>query len=202
MTKPFNVRNSCENCGHQTSAETAFGRWMRHHPKLRSTVNHIVRTDTDHTILRFKTYENGKQSREFQLMMCVEVKEFGSYPDDAQRDLLNFQHNFVMNTSQNRHGAKTYKTMKIRSFVAKKKVKVRHYGFHLLQFEKKGPDDSKWIKWDGKEITADTLAEILAFNVHPYQLDRPMDEFLRDRHEQRPIPSLFEVDHIKPLTQR
>jgi hypothetical protein len=135
-------------------------------------------------------------------MMCVEVKEFGAYPDDAQRDVLNFQHQFAMNTSRNRHGAKTYKAMKIRSFVAKKKVLVRHYGFHLLQFEKKGPDDSRWIKWDGSEITADKLVEILSFKVHPYQVDRSMDEFLRDRHRQREVPSLFEVDHIRPPFQR
>lgn len=180
MTKPFNVWNTCQHCGKQTSAETGFGRWMRNHPELRSNIAHIVRTDTDHTILRYKTHYQG---RDFQLMMCIEVKEFGAKPDPAQKDILRFQHEFLMHTSRNKHKALTFRSKSIYSEMLKRVVRLRHYGFHLLQFEKTSPEDSAWIKWDHREIAIDTLVGLLAMDVHPWNL-RPMDEFLRDRHWQ------------------
>jgi hypothetical protein len=201
MTKPFHVRYTCENCGHQTSAETGFGRWMRHCPKLQPSVAHIVRTDTDHTILRYMTYLQGAKTRDYQLIMDVEVKEFGAEPDRAQADILNFKHQLVTNKSKNRHGAKTDNTYELRSSAAGRKVKVRYLGFHLLQFEKTSPNDSRWIKWDRKEITLDTLVGLLALDLHPDKPHMRMADFLRDRHKQRQAPSLFEVDHRKPAVR-
>lgn len=198
MTKPFSVHYTCENCGHQTSAETGFGRWMRHHPELQPSTAHIVRTDTDHSILRYMTYVQGVKTREFQLIMDVEVKEWGKEPDRAQADILNFKHQLVINKSRNRYGAKTDNTYQLRSSAAGRKVKVRYLGFHLLQFEKTSPIDSRWIKWDRKEITVETLVGLLALNLHPDKPHLPMADFLRDRHKQREAPPLFEVDHIKP----
>src|SRR5262245_38814561 len=105
--KPFRVMHTCEECGHQTPAETAFGRWMRANPKLQIGVAHLVRTDTDHFILKFKTHPQG---REFQLIMLVETKEWGSEPDDAQRDILNFIHQLCYKVRRNMHDASIYPT--------------------------------------------------------------------------------------------
>jgi len=58
-----------------------------------------------------------------------------------------------------------------------------------LQFEKTCPDDSAWIKWDGKEITPDQLVELLRFEIHPLTL-KPMDA--RDHHRQKSFPLLSE----------
>lgn len=202
MTKPFSVRYTCENCGHQTSAETGFGRWMRHHPQLQPSVAHIVRTDTDHTVLRYMAHVQGIKTREFQLIIDVEVKEHGAYPDPAQKDILNFKHQLAMKTSRNRHGAKTRWTHKLKSLISGRVVKVRYLGLHLLQFQGTNPKDSAWIKWDGKEITEATLVGLLRLELDPYRPDRIMNELLRDRHDQHedaPLWDGLEIDHVNPI---
>src|SRR5262245_49999747 len=194
--KPFRVMNTCEECGHQTPAETAFGRWMRACPKLQTNVAYLVRTDTDHFILKFKTHYQG---REFQLMMLIETKEHGSEPDGAQRDILNFINQLCYKVRRNLEDSKCYPTFELFSTLNKKTVNVRYMGYHLLQFEKTSPYDSKWIKWDRKEISVETLEGILALDLYPDPPYKPMDEYLRDRHKQhRQTQTDLFVDHIKP----
>ncbi len=89
-----------------------------------------------------------------------------------------------MKTGKNIHGARTFYTHKLKSLLLGRRVNVRYLGFHLLQFEQTSPDDSSWIKWDGKKIDEDTLTAILAFERHPYHIEKKIDEFLRDRHRQ------------------
>lgn len=186
MTKKFNVRYTCDRCGHQATAETAFGRWMRAQTNLESK-DGIVRTDCDHIILRYKTH---KQGRDFQLMMVVEVKEFGAEPDPSQVDILSFLSQAIRSRGKNIHGAKTDQSLRLRSRLLGRDVRVRDFGVHLLQFEKTNPDDSRWIKWDRKLVDPELLCEILAMNVHPDRPTLPMDEFLRDRHRRKDLPLL------------
>lgn len=178
--------------------ETDFFRWMRDHPELLSDKHGIVRTDMDCIILRYKTH---RQGRKFQLMIILEIKDFGAAPDDAQRDILNFLNQMAMKTSRNIHGAITYCIYKLKTFFSSEKVRVKYLGYHLLQFERTGPTNG-WIKWDRHLITEETLVDLLAMNLHPYYPFRPMDEFLRDRHQQNgyqhPLFSEIETDHIKP----
>ncbi len=180
-TKEFNVRYSCERCGHQTTAETAFGRWMRDQELLDSQKHGIVRTDCDHIILRYKT----RQGRDFQLMMIVEAKEFGAEPDKSQRDMLSFLSQAIRIKGKNLHDVPTARSLRLWSKMAGREVLVREFGVHLLQFERTSPDDSNWIKWDRSLVDAEKLVQILAMNVHPDFTDRPMDEFLRDRHRRK-----------------
>ncbi len=177
MTKPFNVKYACERCGHQTTAETAFGRWMRHQPDLKSS-DGIVRTDCDHIVLRYKTAKDG---RDFQLMMVVEVKEYGADPDPAQRDILSFFSQTIYVRGRNMHGSPTTRSLRLKSRMLGRDVLVRNYGVHLLQFERTSPDDG-WIKWNWQFIDTVTLTEILAFNRRPDNPTLRMEEFLRDRH--------------------
>lgn len=187
MTKKFNVHYTCANCGHATSAETGFGRWMRACPDLESR-NGIVRTDTDHMILRYKTYG----SREFQLLMDVEVKEYGSNPDQSQYDILAFKHQLVSRKAKNMHGSTTNLSLPIKSMMLNRVVLVRYLGVHLLQFEKTNPDDSDWIKWDRKLISKEVLIGLLSLDLNPDNPDQAMRELLRDRHKQHePPPRLF-----------
>jgi hypothetical protein len=188
MTRRFNVTNTCQHCGKQTTAETGFGRWMRNNPALDSK-DGIVRTDTDHTILRYKTHEQG---RDFQLIMDVEVKEFGSEPDPSQKDILIFKHQMALRTGKNMYHGKTFFTHRLKSSISGRLVRVRYLGFHLLQFEKTNPNDSTWIKWDRKGISIEILTRILLFDRHPYHPEKPMIEFLRDRHFQQEL-SLMKV---------
>jgi hypothetical protein len=141
----------------------------------------IVRTDTDHTVLRYITHMQG---RDFQLIMDVEVKEFGKEPDPSQADILFFKHQIATRTGINMHKSGTVFTHKLQSKYSAKKVSVRYCGLHLLQFEKTNPADSEWIKWNHRKITENTLIELLQFKRNPEQPRRPMIEFLRDRHMQ------------------
>lgn len=183
MTIRFNTVFTCQHCGQQSTAESGFGRWMRNHPSLDSKQG-IVRTDTDHTILRFKT---STQGREFQLLMDLEVKEFGSCPDPAQLDVQAFKHQFIMQKGKNCHGAPTVLTRKVKSRVSGRIVAVRYLGWHLLQFERTSPTDSQWIKWNHREISVSQLLGLLAMELDPFNHDRTMAELLRDRHATRPM---------------
>jgi|SRR5215475_1696229 len=193
MTKPFNVRITCENCGYQTTAETAFGRWMRNEPDLCSSKG-IIRTDTDHTILRYKTAAEGK---EYQLIIDLEVKEFLSQPDPAQKTILLFKHQLANITGRNMYGAVTRMTRKLKSFIMGRRVNVRYLGYHLLQFEKTNPKDSTLILWDHKPVDCETLKKLLLIEIDPYTF-RPMEHLLRDRHARDDESWLFEIDHIRP----
>jgi len=178
MTKKFNINYTCQHCGRQTTAETAFHRWMRNNPQLDSG-DGIVRTDLDDIILRYKTYPYG---RDFQLMMMLEVKEYGAEPDPAQRDMLSFLSQTVFVRGKNMHGSDTTKSLKLISRMNRKKVLVRNFGMHLLQFEKTNPKDSAWIKWNRQRVNEQDLTEILKLDRRPDNPDLPMDQFLRDRH--------------------
>ena len=187
MTRPFTVQYDCQNCGRQSSAETAFGRWMRNHPALHSEKG-IIRTDTDHTILQYKTHPHG---RDFQLIMDIEVKTFGAYPDLSQRDILSFKHQLARKTGRNINGSRTTHTHILKSTMTGRRVRVRYCGTHLLQFEKTNPNDSTWIRWDHKPITTDVLVDLLRFVRNPEHPEKLMEEFLRDRHrQQRELPLL------------
>lgn len=186
MTKKFNVYYTCQHCGGQTTAETGFGRWMRNHPALDS-VDGIVRTDCDHIILRYKT---SLQGRDFQLMMIVEVKEFGKDPDPCQKTILQFMAQSIMYRGKNMHGARTDITRKLKSALLGRNVNVRNFGVHLLQFEKTNPNDSKWIKWNREIVTAGELVGLLALERHPFFPHRMMVDFLKDKHgksKQQPL---------------
>ncbi len=183
MTRKFNVHYCCDRCGSRTTAETGFGRWMRNATALDS-VEGIVRTDADHIVLRYKTYpeSGGKPSRDFQLMMVVEVKEYGAEPDKSQTDILSFFRQMVEDRGQNMHGCKTHISRKLKSPMQGRLVTVRFCGVHLLQFEKTNPDDSRWIKWDRKPIDGGILTGILAMERNPEKPSQFMSELLRDRH--------------------
>src|SRR5262245_42810014 len=112
MTKQFNTYYDCQHCGERSTMETDFLRWVRDHPKLKSE-NRIVRTDMDQIILRYKTH---KQGRKYQLMMILEIKDYGASPDQAQKDILNFLNQMALKTSRNMHGAITYCVYKLKSF--------------------------------------------------------------------------------------
>jgi hypothetical protein len=117
--------------------------------------------------------------------MEVEVKEYGAFPTPAQRSTFQILSDYLKNTVSNMHssrgasGDRSGKFRKIYDREFDREVWVRHYGIHLLQFERTSPDDSAWIKWDGTEITADQLVGLFAFDLHPYSL-KPLSA--RDRH--------------------
>lgn len=72
-----------------------------------------------------------------------------------------------------------------------RKVALKLFGVHVLQFEKTSPDNG-WIKWDGRLISVEQLVDILNFDVDPDSLN-PLD--LRIHHKKRPQPLLENLRH-------
>ena len=191
MTRPFNVQYSCSHCGKRSTAETAFGRWMRNNAALDS-VTGVVRTDLDHIICRYTT---SLQGRDFQLMMVIEVKEHGAEPDACQTDLLSFLRQLAERKSVNMHGAQTIPPIRVHSKMIGRKVLLRWFGVHLLQFQNTDPVNSVWIKWNRKTISPQLLTALLAMERHPLFTDMPMIEYLRDRHASR-VQSCLELPKV------
>jgi hypothetical protein len=182
MTRLMRQQFTCDHCGMESSAESAFSRWTRENPELDSAEGTCI-IDQDYWIHRFKTYHG----REFQLLMGVEVKTFSAKPTDAQKDTL-FALNQVMRnrrttpTKQNKFQVGTA-PLEVFSFMIGRKIRLRTYGVHLLTFSGSGPEDSNFITWNRTRITKQTLTKLLKFDLDPDTL-RPID--LRSHHR-RPI---------------
>jgi len=185
VTRPFCQRMQCPKCKTEVTVETSLGRWLRAQPRLRSE-DGINIYDADCSVERriVHRYKDGN-SREAQCYMEVEVKEYGAEPTAAQRSTFQILSDYLKNTVCNIHssrGASQDRSGKFRKIYDRefdRHVWVRHYGWHLLQFERTSPEDSAWIKWDKILITSEQLVGLFAFDLHPYSL-KPLSA--RDRH--------------------
>lgn len=183
MTRPFNAQFHCNVCKTWQTQETAFGRWIRNNPEIRSRDGWCV-TDLDMTISEFKTVHQYKTaySRDFQLIMDIEVKTMGVDLSPSQRDTLHIRNQLMRNRRQTPTkglGFQAGIALDVFSTMRGRKVPVRCYGVHLLRFLGLGPEDSEWILWDQKPITMDQLTGLLRFDLDPDTL-RPID--LRNHH--------------------
>ena len=167
--------------------ETAFGRWIRNHPRLDSG-DGFAFVDQDYWCHQFKTHSQG---RDFQLIMGIEIKTRQGSLSASQRDTL-----YIVNQlMRNRRETPTKKlkfqsgsaSLKVHSIVANRSVNVKCFGIHLLQFSGMGPSDSDWMKWDGDMINEDQLVQLLRFDLDPDTLN-PVD--LRSHHVQKEMPLL------------
>lgn len=189
MTRQHHTQFHCPNCKTWHTSETSFGRWIRNNRELESGLGFYV-YDVDYVIHKFKTFEN----RGFQLMMEVEIKSNGAALRDEQADSLHIRNQLLRNrrqtpTKELKFQAVNY--VSVKSLKSGKLVNVRHYGVHLLTFSGLGPDDSDWIKWDKRIITADDLTKVLSFELDPDTF-RPID--LRNHHR-----TLARVNQSLPL---
>jgi len=168
--KVYKQNIKCSFCGEMTTTQTAFGRWIHDHPDLDSIYEGFVTQDLDIFVHKYKNnYE-----REVECIMLIEVKTFGKKPDICQRDTLSIIGQFLRNrkpTNYKRMRMQLSATeMKAYSRLKNKYVKVRGFGYHLLQFEKDNPENG-WIKWDNKLINKKMLIKILRFEVDPDTLN-------------------------------
>lgn len=192
MTTPYREQITCGRCGHRTTTETAFNRWIRNNHRLDAVREGLVVFDIDILLHRYKVMvEDGKGTRDIQCMMFVEVKTHGARMTAAQEDTL-FQFNQILrNRVSNRHSKAAPQVSqcqrKVRSMMLQKEVTIKLYGGHCLRFSGSSPDDSEeitWGSWDfghdnyGKQrwkiketkINKQQLEEILLFERDP---DRP-----------------------------
>lgn len=186
MTRVFNDKWSCPECGVTHYKESLFNQWLRSNKSLASE-NGFVFFDTDLIVHKYKT----DNDRTVQYLMFVEVKTFGAMPTEAQRDTLNVVGQFLRNrndTPSKKHylqvpGMGNY----VHSTMSNSLVRIRAFGAHLLVFERKSPLDG-WIKWNKFYISVGQLEKLLRFELDPDSL-QPMDN--RIHHAQKQYP-LFE----------
>lgn len=184
MTRPFNAQYHCNVCKTWQTQETAFGRWIRNNAKMSSNDGYCV-VDLDMTISEFKTVHQFKTaySRDFQLMMDIEIKTMGADLSPAQRDTLHIRNQLMRNRRQTPTKDLVFQAgappLDVFSVMNSRKVKVRCYGVHLLRFSGLGPDDSEWMLWDQRPITIDQLTGLLRFDIDPDTM-KPID--LRNHH--------------------
>ncbi len=173
MTRAYNERMECPHCGKEVTIETAFGRWVRNHPELRSKVGY---TANDHD-LRWHKFHTEK-GRAFQFMMNIEIKTNGADLTESQHDTILIENQLIRNRRQTPTKELRYQygtgPCRVYSKMNRCRVWVRHFGNHLLQFSGQGPEDSEWIRWDRMKIDVEKLLAILKFELDPDTL-RPMD---------------------------
>lgn len=187
MTRRHDQTLHCPNCGNEMTTETSFGRWVRNNPELDSTGKGLSVMDTDYVFHRFRT----ELGRSFQCFMMVEVKTRGGKLSEAQADTAWVLDQLTRNrrqtpTATHRKQAGNGVTKVYSKFNAKDII-LKAFGLHVLTFEKLGPDDSQWIKWDGKQITPNHLTKLLCFDLDPDTL-LPMD--WRSHHPKRRLANL------------
>lgn len=171
MSRMCKTLTHCRHCGHETTAESAFSRWIRLQPDLDSSKGLCV-IDQDFILHKFKTAGN----KAIQCMMWIEIKTHGAECSLAQKDTLHIFNQIARNrrqtpTKKNKHQAGDA-PLKVFSIWSRGKglVSLKMYGAHILTFSGSGPEDSEWIKWDKSLIDVEMLKKILCFDVDPDNL--------------------------------
>ena len=203
MTRQFNTRFECSNCGCVTTAETAFGRWIRNNTNLDSK-HGMVLYDVDYIVHKYKQVDDGVVSRNVQLVMLVEVKTRMSDLTEEQRDTLYLLNQVIENRRTNncmKKSGKSYNSkhrtsfgpLKVWSAKNKRFILLRSFGLYTLRFSGLGPDDSESIYWNKRQIDKETLEKLMLFEIDPDGF-LPIDEVLRNRHKKKPQLNLFDTN--------
>ncbi len=170
MTEQMRQHIACPYCGKSIPTQDDFSEWIRNCKELDSRFIGIGVSDIDLIIHRFK-FDN---DRSYQCIMLVEKKSHGASPKLSQRDTINIFGQFMRNDKKTffkgRRAQAENRPCKVYSSANKKRITVKAFGYHLLQFEKTDPDNSLWIKWDKKEISKQQLIQLLRFDISPETL--------------------------------
>jgi hypothetical protein len=203
MTRQFNQRFACSNCGCEMTAETSFGRWIRDNKRLDSVEHGICVYDIDYVVHKYKTMHG----RSKQLMMLVEVKTRNSKMSDEQRDTMYMLSQITQNRKVNQavlnnrdrwstndmHLLSKGETL-VHSAYLNRNVTVVSFGVFHLQFSALGPQDSDFMAWNGKAIDANTLESLLRFDIDPVGF-RPIEELFRKHHMRNDQPLLNSLEN-------
>lgn len=191
MTQSWGDKIDCPHCGRRITSQSEFSRWLSNNTRLDSIKHSLCAIDIDMMLHKFRT---SKQGRKFQLMMEIEVKTFGAYPSEAQRDTslmrLQFLRNRMSTPTKEEAFSKLGKPVKVLSVLSKEEILLRHFGIFLLRFSHAGPESSDWIEWCGsrysgkfqrRRIDLHQLESLLRFDIDPDTFD-DMEETLRLHH--------------------
>lgn len=179
MTRTFNEKCRCPNCGYEHTLETDFERWMRNESRLSSIQDGIVRYDLDILLHRYKFSADRKGDRLIQCMMFVEVKTFMATPTAAQVDTLSMLNQVLRNRKPNMHGAPRRQIdgqiSRVYSKLNRRNVKLFLFGGHLLQLDDTTPENSSRMLWDNRDVGVADLIGLLRFEQDPDHPSRKLD---------------------------
>lgn len=195
MTRTFNEKIRCPQCGYEHTVETDFERWIRLNPLLDSVRFGLVRFDLDILLHRYKTLVDGKGTRDIQCMMFVEVKTHMAVPSSSQMDTLSILNQVLRNRRPNIHSTPRRQTRgqlrRVWSKFLKRETTIKLYGGHLLQIDGTSPENSSSLLWDYAPITIEMLLELLRFERDPDRIENTLDHRRRSRawkkYKQLPI---------------
>lgn len=194
MTRSFNEKIRCTQCGCEHTAETDFERWFRNNKNLDSKTAGIVRYDLDVLLHKYKNTSDRIGDRTIQCLMFIEVKTFFAEPSPAQSDSLFLFDQILRNRRPNINSGVRRQTQsqitKAYSQMMKKDIALKMYGGHLLQMNASCPVSSTMILWDRKIINVEILEELLRFERNPDNFN----SFLDDRRRSGPRSKQINFD--------
>jgi len=179
MTRTFNEKIRCPQCGCEHTVESDFERWFRNHKDLHSAREGLVRFDLDVLLHKYKTCTDGKGSRDIQCMMFIEVKTYMATPSPAQSDTLYTLNQILRNRRPNIHSTPKWQIKgqmtRVWSKYLNRNTTLKLYGGHMLQMDGTFPDNSSMIMWDHQVIDERTLMELLRFERDPDRIEMQLD---------------------------
>lgn len=144
--------------------------WLRGNVRLDSITTGVVATDCDLWIHKYKTID----TRDFQFLMLLEIKEHGRAIDKWQRDTLHVANQLLRNRrNKNKHQVNDGpRICQVHSVLSGKAVNVCCFGVHSLTIHGDGADTStRRLTWDSvKDINVDQLERLLLFELDPDDL--------------------------------
>lgn len=140
MTKP---RNDTE-----VQKDSPFGAWVRNHPELDSGYGY----DFEDMDCIWHQYVEGK-------MMLIEMKQFMAPLSYAQRDTHSIIHQALQ-------FAFSHPDCDFSRENRKRPTKIQYFGYHVVKFERSGPDDGR-IYIDGIEVSKEEFLRFLQFKWMP-----------------------------------
>ena len=147
-TNHHNVNLACPKCNAQQTHGTLFSKWLRNLPGYLSSKN-FNNQNLDYIWLDYHQF----------WFITIEEKTNSGQSTKSQKQLHNLIGQMLQFASGNEFDV---------SFGDKQqKSKVRYFGHYIIQFENTNPQDSKWIKVNGKERTEKELKVLLMFGKFP-----------------------------------
>jgi hypothetical protein len=139
--------------------------WVRNNARLDSIGAGLGITDSDLWVHRYKVEVDRQGTREIQHVMLTEWKTFGANVSASQADTLQVIDAVL------RHAGKRFLRLPRKGGCRN----VRSWGVHTVQLSGSDPTSSTIIRWDGHQIDAKTLEELLRFERDPDTLNERSD---------------------------
>lgn len=140
--KRCNVEMVCPQCGEKTNSMTPFSDWLRKQSGPLSSKFF----DSENLDYIWLNYRQG-------WMITIEEKRYGATPTEAQTDTHNIIRQMLEYASS--HPVDTWRGRR----------PIEYRGHYVLSFENTSPDDSKWIRINGKMETRVELATNLLLST-------------------------------------